>query len=260
MPGKTETGKLSSEERKIILLQRVNSEGRVLANLMAEEFGVSEDSIRRDLRDLSEAGLVQRFHGGAAKLVSAPVEFQRRQTIGPAEKKLIATTAIPLIADNTTLLLDSSTTVLQFVKELPTILNLRIVTSAVDIAAAALDHPNIEVVLIGGRLNRHTRSAVDAAALDAIRTMRADFCVIGACGIDDELAVRADDFEDAYFKGAMIKAASQTILLTTSDKLGKSSAHLVAPISAVSVVVVDHAESIFADRMRDAGVRLLLAG
>lgn len=79
MPTKTEPGKFSSEERKAVLLQRVNTEGRVLANLMAEEFGVSEDSIRRDLRDLSEAGLVQRFHGGAAKLVSAPIEFHRRR-------------------------------------------------------------------------------------------------------------------------------------------------------------------------------------
>ncbi len=263
--GKSEGLRYSSEERKTILLERVTRDGRVLAGAMAEEFGVSEDSIRRDLRDLAEAGLVQRFHGGAAKLppaslLPAPLEFQRRRSVDSAAKIRIATAACGLIPDQAVVLLDSSTTVLEFVRVLPANLRLHIVTSAVDIAAAALDHPGMTVVLIGGRLNRHTRSSLDATALDAIRNVKADFCILGACGIDPELTLRADDFEDAYIKGAMMKAATRTILLATADKLGKTAAHLIGPVPAGSTIITETPDADFADRASEAGIALIDAG
>lgn len=252
--GRTELAALSPEERQTVILDKVNAAGRVLAAGLALEFGVSEDSIRRDLRDLADAGLVQRFHGGAARLVTPALDFQRRETLHAEEKQRIGRAAAATIPDGATLLVDSSTTVVRFVRALSPALSLRIITTAVDVAAAALDHPLAEVIMLGGRLGRLTRSATGAAAIDAVRTLRADYCVLGTCGVDQDLMLRADDFEDAHLKAAMIRAANKTLLLATPDKLGLAATYEVAPMSAVSALFTSSRDTAILNAIREAGV------
>lgn len=252
--GRIELTALSPEERQAVILDKVNAAGRVLAAGLAQEFGVSEDSIRRDLRDLSDAGLVQRFHGGAARLVTPALDFQRRETLHADEKLLIGRAAAAAIPDGATLLVDSSTTIVRFLRSLSPSLPVRIITTAVDVAAAALDHPLADVIMFGGRLGRMTRSATGAAAIDAIRTLRADFCVLGTCGVDQDLTLRADDYEDAHLKSAMIRAANKTLLLATADKLGQTATYDVAPISAVSTLFTGSKDAAILGAIREAGV------
>ncbi|WP_234187253.1 DeoR/GlpR family DNA-binding transcription regulator [Shinella sp. NM-101] len=252
--GAKELAALSPEERQAVILDRINTAGRVLAAGLAQEFGVSEDSIRRDLRDLADAGLVQRFHGGAARLVTPVLDFRRREALQADEKQAIGRAAAATIAQGATLLVDSSTTVVRFVRALPPSLSVRIVTVAVDVAAAALDHPLAEVVMLGGRLGRLTRGVTGVAAVDAIRGLRADYCILGTCGIDRDLTLRADDYEDAHLKSAMIRAAGKTLLLATADKLGQASTYEVAPMSAVSTLFTDSRDMAILDAIRAAGV------
>jgi DeoR/GlpR family transcriptional regulator of sugar metabolism len=251
--GGEEVTVLSPEERQAVILERVNVSGRVLAAGLAHEFGVSEDSIRRDLRDLSDAGLVQRFHGGAARLVTPALDFKRREMLHPEEKQAIGRAAAASIPGGATLLLDSSTTVVCFVRSLSPVISLRIITTAVDVAAAALDHPLAEVILLGGRLGRLTRSATGVAAVDAIRALRADYCVLGTCGVDQDLMLRVDEYEDALLKSAMIRAANKTLLLATADKLGKAATYEVAPMSAVSALFTSSKDAVFLTAIRDVG-------
>lgn len=245
---------LSPEERQAIILEKVNAAGRVLAAALAQEFGVSEDSIRRDLRELSDAGLVQRFHGGASRLVTPVLDYHRRETLGTGEKQLIGKAAAATIADGATLLVDSSTTVMHFVRNLPAALSVRIITTAVDVAAAALDHPLAEVILLGGRLNKLTRSASGAGAIEAIRALKVDCCILGTCGVDNDLMLRADDFEDASLKTLMIKASNKTLLLASSDKLGRVATYEVAPVSVVSTLFTGSRESSILKRIQELGV------
>lgn len=245
---------LSPEERQAIILEKVNAAGRVLAAALAQEFGVSEDSIRRDLRELSDAGLVQRFHGGASRLVTPVLDYHRRETLGTGEKQLIGKAAAATIADGATLLVDSSTTVMHFVRNLPAALSVRIITTAVDVAAAALDHPLAEVILLGGRLNKLTRSASGAGAIEAIRALKVDCCILGTCGVDNDLMLRADDFEDASLKTIMIKASNKTLLLASSDKLGRVATYEVAPVSVVSTLFTGSRESPILKRIQELGV------
>ncbi|MCQ4633600.1 DeoR/GlpR family DNA-binding transcription regulator [Shinella sp. CPCC 100929] len=251
---KAELAALSPEERQAVILDKVNAAGRVLAAGLAQEFGVSEDSIRRDLRDLSDAGLVQRFHGGAARLVTPALDFHRRETLHAGEKQRIGLAAAATIPDGATLLVDSSTTVVQFVRSLSPALSIRIITTAIDVAAAALDHPLTEVIMLGGRLGRLTRSATGAGAIDAVRAVRADYCILGTCGVDHDLMLRSDDFEDAHLKSTMIRAANKTLLLATADKLGQAATHEVARISAVSALFTDSKDTAILTAIGEAGV------
>lgn len=256
---KSEFAVLSPEERQSIIVDKVNATGRVLATTLAQEFGVSEDSIRRDLRDLSDAGRVQRFHGGASRLVTPSLDFHRRETLGTGEKQLIGRAAAATIPAGATLLVDTSTTVIQFVRSLSPALSVRIITTAVDVAAAALDLPLAEVIMIGGRLGRLTRSATGASAIEAIRALKADYCILGTCGVDDNLMLRADDFEDAYLKATMIKASNKTLLLATAEKLGQVATYEVAPVSVVSTLFTSRHDNAILKRIRELGVDVEMA-
>lgn len=249
---------LSPEERQARILQQINSTGRVLAGIAAQEFGISEDSIRRDLKELSEAGLVQRFHGGASRLVSPALEYKKREKIDQSEKRLIGQTAATLIPDGATLLVDTSTTVMYFVRALAPSSAFTIITPSPEIANCALDHPKAEVILLGGRLNRLTRSATGAATLVALRNLKVDFCILGTCGIDEALTVRADDYEDAFIKTTMIKAAHKTLLLATNEKLGRTTTYEVAPVSAITTLVTSRNENPLLKRVQDCGVELII--
>jgi DeoR/GlpR family transcriptional regulator of sugar metabolism len=251
---------LSPDERKSMILQRINESGRVLANAVASEFGVSEDSIRRDLRELAEQGLVQRFHGGAARSRSGPRSFQQRARDETAGKKAIAAAAAARIPANTTMLLDSSTTVLEFVRALPKDLQTCIITGSPDIASAALDHPCCEVILLGGSLNRLTRSAIGQSTLAEVQLMRVDYCVLGACAVDEELMLRAENYDDARMKRALGQACNEIMLLATSEKLVKQAPFAIGPIALVSTLVTDRtADRSILERISGAGVAVIVA-
>lgn len=247
---------LSPEERQAIIVEKVNATGRVLAAALAQEFEVSEGSIRRDLRELSDAGLVQRFHGGASRLVTPVLDFRRRETLGAGEKQLFGKAAAATIPEGATLLIDSSTTAMHFIRSLPATRSVRIITTAVDAAAAALDHPLAEVILLGGRLSKLTRSATGPGAIEAIRALKVDCCILGTCGVDDELMLRADDIDDAFLKTTMIEAANKTLLLAPYDKLGRAATYKVAPVSVVSTLFTGSRESFILKRIKELGVEV----
>ncbi|MEK1890969.1 MAG: DeoR/GlpR family DNA-binding transcription regulator [Phyllobacterium sp.] len=251
---------LSPDERKSMILKRINEAGRVLASAVASEFGVSEDSIRRDLRELAEQGLVQRFHGGAARSRAGPRSFQQRAREETAGKRAIARSAAALIPPDTTMILDSSTTVLEFVRALPADLRTCIITSSPDIAAAALDHPLCEVILLGGSLNRLTRSAIGQSTLSEVQSMRVDYCVLGACAIDEGLMLRAENYDDSRMKLALARASNEVILLATSEKLVKQGPFSIGPISLISTLVTDStADASILERIGAAGVEVIVA-
>lgn len=249
----------SPEERQAILFDRINTDGRVLATAIARELGVSEDSIRRDLKELVDAGLVQRFHGGAMRLSSPVLDFRRREALDATDKSTIGRAAAATIPDDVTILVDSSTTVLHFLRNLRPSLQARILTTSVDVAAAALDLPLADVTILGGKLNRLTRSATGALAVEAVRAVRADICVLGTCGVDESLTLRADDIEDAYLKAAMIRAAGKTLLLASHDKLGRSATYEVAPITAIATLFTTASREPLISKIRDAGVEVVNA-
>ena len=250
---------LSPDERKEVILKQIGDTGRILANVAAIEFGVSEDSIRRDLRELADLGLVKRFHGGATRMSSGRRNFQERADEKRPERKALAAAAAARIPDKSTMLLDSSTTVLEFVRAIPDGLQVCIMTGTPEIASAALDRNNGEVILIGGTLNPLTRSTVGASALAAIQSSRLDICVLGACAIDSDLVLRAENYDDAYLKTAMGAACTEIIVLASSDKLAKQANFAIGPVSMITTLFTDEeADKSVLQRIRDEGVEVIV--
>ncbi len=226
-------------ERKQAILERLEHDGRVVASQLVTSLGVSEDTVRRDLRDLAEQGLLHRVHGGALASAPATVSFARRLEVGQEEKIALADAALPLLDEARVIVLDGGTTALELARRLPPLYDGTVVTNAPPVASALASHPNAEVVLVGGRLLKDAQVAVGAAAVEALRTVRADVCVLGICSLHPDAGVTTLDNDEADVKRAMVACSGVVIALATADKLRSASPWVVASLADVDHLVTD---------------------
>ncbi len=246
-------------QRRALILQTLNRDGQVVAKAMAEQFGLSEDTIRRDLRDMAAEGLLQRVHGGALPASPALADFSGRQEIGIEEKSRIGRAAAALVRPGQVVFVDGGTTAAQMVRHLPPDLAATVVTHSPTIAVELVGKPAVEVVLIGGRLYRHSVVAVGAAAAAAVAEIRADTVFLGVTGIHPDQGLTTGDFEEAHVKRAMVAASAECVVLASAEKIAAVSPWTIAAFDAASAVVVVDPPASFAEACGRAGVTLVTA-
>ena len=228
-----------TQQRKQHILELLKKEGRVVAKVLAHELELSEDTIRRDLRELAKEGLLQRVHGGALPASAAVADFATRQGIATDGKLAIARVAAKMVQAGQIILLDGGTTTVQLARHLPKTLTATVVTHSPSIAIELVNHPNIEVILIGGKLFKHSVVTVGAAALEALSHIRADTYFMGVTGVHPEAGLSTGDLEEAHMKKALSQHAAETVVLASREKLGVASAYVIMPITQVSALVVE---------------------
>ncbi len=226
-------------ERRQYILDRLRQDGKVVAVELSAELELSEDTIRRDLRELATAGLLQRVHGGALPSSPATAPFTARQQQSAQAKSAIARAAVGLVQDGQVIILDGGTTALLVAQSLPNELRATIVTNSPPVAAALAEHPGIEVIVIGGKLYKSSLVAVGAAAIESIERIRADLCMLGVCSVHPEAGVSVPDSEEAYVKRAMIESSAEVAALVSTEKLGTAASFVVAPITALTHLVTE---------------------
>lgn len=226
-------------ERRHHILETLKRRGKVLASELSRGLGVSEDTIRRDLRDLAQAGLLQRVHGGALPRSPGRASFAVRQREQTAQKAALADAAAAIPRDGQVLLMDGGTTTLEVARRLPSSLAVTVVTNSPLIAVALADHAGIAVVVVGGQFDKDALVTKGAAALETLRGIRADVCMLGVCSLDADLGITTADLEEAYVKRAMIAASADVIAVVTADKIGTASPYVVAPIAELTHIITD---------------------
>ena len=237
---------LTAERRQEILI-RLGRDGKVVASELVDALGVSEDTVRRDLRELAAGGYVQRVHGGALPPAPATASFAQRLRVAPEAKAHLAEAALPLLEGANVIVLDGGTTALELARRLPAGRDCTVLTNSPPVAAALAEHPRAEVVLIGGRLLKDPQVTVGPDAIDALRRVRADVCVLGICSLHPELGVTVTDHDEAHVKRAMVESAAEVIALATADKLRTAAPWVVAPIADVTHLVTDAGDELTAD-------------
>lgn len=246
-------------QRRDLLLQRLRRDGRLVAREMATELGVTEDMIRRDLRELAAVGLVQRVYGGALPVSPAVVDYAARADVSPAGKRRVAAAAAALMTPGAVVAIDGGTTALAVVDALPRDLRATVVTHSPTVAVALAGHPGVEVEIIGGRLFRHSMVAYGATAVEAAAHLRADVFLLGVTGVHAEAGLTTGDREDAAMKRALAARAGDTYVLASAEKIGAASAFEVLPLEAVSGVITDAADGPALDALAARGVPLIRA-
>jgi DeoR/GlpR family transcriptional regulator of sugar metabolism len=226
-------------QRRDVLLTRLARDGRLVAKDLARELGVTEDSIRRDLRDLAAAGLCQRVYGGALPASPAMADYGRRRSVATDSKQRVAHAAAALVRPDSTILLDGGTTALAVTAALPRDLSATVVTHSPTVAAALVDHPTVEVFVLGGHLFKHSAVTCGAAAAEAAAAVHADLFLLGVTGVHHEAGLTTGDADEAAMKRTLAGRAADTYVLASSEKIGAASAFVVLPLHRVSGVITD---------------------
>lgn len=226
-------------QRKQHILTVLKRDGQVIAKTLSEELELSEDTIRRDLRELARDGLLQRVHGGALPASPAVADFAGRTQIALGAKVAIGRAAANMVQPGQVVMVDGGTTALQLAKHLPLDLKATIVTHSPTIAVELIHHPGLEVILVGGKLFKHSVVAVGAAAIETIGRIRADIYFMGATGIHPKAGVTTGDLEESYVKRALSQSSAETILLASSEKMNAASPYLVVPLEELSGIITE---------------------
>lgn len=225
--------------RKKSILDTLKSDGLVVAKELSESFGVSEDTIRRDLRELAAEGKLQRVHGGALPSSPAIAKLSKRQRINMAAKSSIARKAAGLIEVDQVIILDGGTSCVELARQLPSTLKATVITHSPSVAVELVEHEGIEVVLIGGRLFKHSMVTVGAAAIEAIAHIRADLYFMGVTGVHSEAGLSTGDLEEAYVKRALAGSAAEVVVLASAEKLNAASAYVIGAATMANTIVVE---------------------
>ncbi|CAD9218787.1 DeoR/GlpR family DNA-binding transcription regulator [Burkholderia cenocepacia] len=226
-------------QRKKAILDALARDGQVLAAELSVQFGVSEDTVRRDLRELAAEGLLQRVHGGALPASPAIAPFAQREALETTEKRRIARRAAQMIAPGQVAIVDGGTTSALLVSQLPADLRATIVTHSPSVAVALAAHPSIDVILIGGRLYKHSIVAVGAAAMEGIARIHADLYFMGVTGVHPVAGLSTGDFEEAAIKRALAERAAETVVLASQSKLRAASQFVIGDLTLAQTIVVE---------------------
>jgi DeoR/GlpR family transcriptional regulator of sugar metabolism len=247
-----------TSQRQAIILDLLRRDGQVVAKSVAEEFNLSEDTIRRDLREMSAQGLLKRVHGGALPLSPDLPDFSTRRTVSSEEKRSLGAYAAGMIRPGQTIFLDGGTTTAEIVRHLPRDFAFTIVTHSPTISGELEHHPTAEVILIGGRLYKHSMVATGASAIVAISLVRPDIFFLGVTAVHPAHGLSTGDFEEATIKRHIAQCSVETYVMVTEEKLDTVSPCHVVSLSAISGLIV--AASVPDERLkpyRSAGAAIL---
>ena len=246
-----------TSQRKAAILEMLRNSGGVVAKDLARMWNVSEDTVRRDLRELASEGLLQRVHGGALPISAAAGDFDARRTIATAEKQVVARRAASLIGEGQTVFIDGGTTAQALCRALAPDLRATVITHSPTIAVELTSHPSVDVLLIGGRVYRHSVVATGAVAAEQIAAIGADMFFMGVSGVHHRQGLTTGDAEEAAIKRAISRRCSDTYVLASSEKLGTATPFRVLDFSEVSAAITDTTDARALRPLRKAGLALL---
>lgn len=229
-----------ADERKTRILFLLNRSQSILVSDVAQSLSVSETTIRRDLQDLEEQGLLKRTHGGAIALEMASFEpsMVEKADFHAEQKTQIAQQAVSMIQTGDTLLLDSGTTTLQIARMLPD-QDLTVVTNSLPIASELSRSKWIKLVMLGGELRSNTEALVGTFCENMLRELHVDKAFIGANGVDIYKGVTTANISEASTKRAMVNAAREVILVADHSKFGQVYFAKICDIKDLSCVITD---------------------
>ncbi|MBY6275638.1 DeoR/GlpR family DNA-binding transcription regulator [Symbiobacterium thermophilum] len=250
------------EERKRRIIERVRSGAAVTVQDLAQVFGVSESTIRRDLRELEREGLLERTHGGAVPADPTLTEpsYAEKSDQNRAEKMAIARVAAGMVHDGASIILDAGTTTLEIARLLKDRRNLTVVTNAYPIAAELADAPGVEVIVTGGTVRGKTLALVGPLAEQVLEQVNADLVFLGTNGIDIERGLTTPTPAEASVKRRMIAAARKVVVVADSSKAWRVAFAAVAPVSSMHMLISDRGlDPRLAHELLARGIQVLTA-
>ncbi|MEM6396864.1 MAG: DeoR/GlpR family DNA-binding transcription regulator [Bacteroidota bacterium] len=226
--------------RQDVIIREVSLHNRVLLRDLAETLDVSSDTVRRDIRELDERGLLKQVHGGAiANGYRIKRPGRKKSVYAAGNKSIIAAKAVSLVRAGSVNLVSGGTTNLELMRQLPNELEATFFTSSIPIALELMSHPNIELIFLGGQVNAGAQIALGGKTINALAELRVENLFLGTGYLDSEFGLSEFDREIVELKKAMIRSARRVISLTISEKLETTNRYKVCDLSAIQVLVTE---------------------
>lgn len=244
-----------AEERHIEILKELNEIGTVKVKMLSKAFGVTEETVRRDLEKLEKDQKLKRIHGGAISNVLVKddddIPFNKRKIARAKEKKEIANKAIQLVQENDVIFIDAGSTGLYFAKRLPDS-PLKVITNSIQVALELNNKTNIKIILTGGNITRNSLSLVGPATIQSIKNYHIDKAFFSCKGIDMEWGISDSNEQQAAVKRAAIEMSDKTILMVDSSKVNKKSFVFIESINNLNYIITDNSISVehFKEKIR----------
>ncbi|MFD3443104.1 DeoR/GlpR family DNA-binding transcription regulator [Microbacteriaceae bacterium 4G12] len=243
------------------LLDHIRSHGVQQVHDLARVFGVSASTVRRDLDELAQRGLIERHHGSAVSTDERVLTtWSSRQHTHPDRKRRIGEAAAALIAPHSTVLILGGTTTDALLAALPPRSEFTVITNSLGVAGRLAYYAGIEVVVLGGHMRRTELTLLGPLTTTALQEFSIDTVITGAYGVDAEHGVSRTNLVDVATERALLAGGSRLVVLADASKLGRHGAARLARIDSVHTLVTDaEADPGQLASIRAAGVEVLLA-
>ncbi len=246
------------EERQHKILTEVALHNRILLTDIAEAFGVSIDTVRRDVKELDAEHKLRKVHGGAVSLGFTSNTTRNSNIYALDEKRKIARKALGILNDGAVIFIDGGTTCLEMACLIPLDIELTCFTLSIPVAMELLNKPNVKVIFIGGEIAREAQIAIGANAIHNLSGIRVDYGFIGTGYVDALHGLTEFDWDIVQVKKAVIKAAKKTVLLSISEKLNSQHRYKTCDINAINTMITElEPDNNLLNLFRNHDIRLL---
>lgn len=231
------------QERHQVILKKLKQNRKVISNVLSVELSVSEDTVRRDLKELEVKKLLHKVHGGALSIEGKILTYDERSIADIDKKKIIAKKAVQLIHDGQVIIMSGSTTNLELAKIIPANIHATVFTYSLPIALELTHHPSVEVIFIGGKLNKNAQVTTGIDVVNLISKIRADICFIGTGGINIKRGLTEPNWEVSHIKKCMIEASDYVVTMCISSKIMDVKRFSVVPLRKIDTIITDFESS-----------------
>ncbi|MCU4653026.1 DeoR/GlpR family DNA-binding transcription regulator [Roseibacterium sp. SDUM158016] len=244
------------------ILSAVREAGRVTVDGLAERFGVTVQTIRRDLGALCDAGVLDRTHGGAMLPSGVTnIGYEARRQVAAEAKEAIGRAAAALVPPGASLFLNIGTTTEAVARALMGTPNLMVVTNNMNVAQILAAHPSAEIIVTGGRLRRSDGGLVGDMAVQTIRQFKVDIAIVGGSALDADGDLLDFDADEVRVARAILDQARSAMLVADATKLTRSAPVRIAGLADLDRWITDQAPGAGLERLAaEAGTQITIAG
>ncbi|HVI49103.1 MAG TPA: DeoR/GlpR family DNA-binding transcription regulator [Chitinophaga sp.] len=227
------------EERQSFIMRQINLHNKVLSSDISAMLSISEDTVRRDLKEMAEDGRILKVHGGAIGR-SFHYPFNTDNTVYAQEaKQQIAEKAIRLLKNDMVILTGGGTTMIELAKRIPESLRATFFTISPLVALQLVEHTNLTVISIGGQLSKSAHVHIGASVINQLADIKVDLCLMGANGFSVQDGMTDSDWEVVQVKRAMIRASKKLAILSIAEKLNSSQRMKVCDLNLINYLITE---------------------
>lgn len=248
-------------DRRAKIIKKLELNGQVRVLELSNEFNVSDVTIRNDLAQLEEKGLLIRSRGGAMKPQRVGIDYKlfEKSKRNLKEKQAIGKKAAELLNEGDTIIIDSGTTAMEVAGNLSKFENITVITNALNIASQLSNFDKIKVIMLGGMLRHNSLSLTGPIAENSLKNYYCDKLIIGVDGIDSQYGISTPNIEEAQLNRLMIEISKEVIVVTDSSKFLRRSFAFIAPMKDVDTVITDtNIPKEELQRLENLGLRAIL--